>query len=160
MLWFVGGSLALSVAIDLGRLYWPLLGRVFNFFFGRWLRSFESERLTGATYFLIGSFLTVLSFPDWRIATAALFFLSLGDLAAALIGKKWGRTQIFDKTLEGSLACFVVSFGVSLLLVNWRVGLAGALAATVAEVLPVRINDNVLVPLVSAGVMAISAALL
>ena len=42
-----------------------------------------------------------LQVPAW-----ALFFLFLGDAAAALVGKSMGRIRIGEKTLEGALGCF------------------------------------------------------
>ncbi len=157
MILFVSLTLAASLIVDLGRLFWGPLQRLFQFMFGRWLRASEFQQLTGATFFLIGSLLTVLIFPAKQIVIPALLFLSLGDLAAALIGKRWGRVKIIDstskKTLEGSLACFAVCFSLSLFFVDWPTGLAGALAATIAEVLPVRLNDNVSMPVCGALAM-------
>ncbi|OQY27499.1 MAG: hypothetical protein B6244_10320 [Candidatus Cloacimonetes bacterium 4572_55] len=151
---YVAMALTISLTVDLGRFYVPRLRRVFEHLFGRWLRPFEFYQLTGATYFLIGSLLTVILVPDRLIVISSLLFLAWGDLSAALIGKKWGRIAVFDKTLEGSLACFFVCFIVSLFLTDWRVGLIGAIVATLVEVLPLRINDNVTIPISSALVMA------
>ena len=50
---------------------------------------------------MIGS-LVVLTFES-RICIPALLIMSFSDSAAAIIGKKYGKTKIFNKTLEGSL---------------------------------------------------------
>ena len=36
--------------------------------------------------------------------------MSFSDSAAAIIGKKYGKTKIFNKTLEGSFAFLITSF--------------------------------------------------
>jgi len=81
--------------------------------------------------------------------------LVLGDTAAALVGKTVGRVRILGKTLEGSLACFAVSF-----LFAWGVvGLpawvaaCGALTATLFELLPIPLDDNFRIPLSAGYVM-------
>jgi dolichol kinase len=85
---------------------------------------------------------------------AALGALILGDTAAALVGKAWGRVHIFGskKTLEGSIACLAVSllFAWKVTQLPWDVALVGAMAATLFEILPLPLDDNFAVPL-SAG---------
>jgi dolichol kinase len=61
---------------------------------------------------------------------------------------------MFGKTLEGSIACFVVCYGLTLIIpgpnLPFPVGLVGALVATVFELLPIPLDDNFRIPL-SAG---------
>lgn len=143
----------LSLGIDLGRHHWSVLAGLFTRLFGRWLRHSESNRLTGASYFLIGSLLTILIFPQKSISIAAILYLAWGDLAAALIGKAWGRPQFWGKSWPGSLACFTVSFGLGLWFFPITTALMGALAATLLEFLPLPPNDNLWIPLGSGFVL-------
>ena len=117
-------------------------------------------RLSGTTYFLVAS-LIVVAFFDKSVAIASLSFLTIGDAASAIIGSKYGKIKILGgRTFEGSLAFFVVCYVFGLILMNSsEVHLShamvvwGALSAAVAEVLPVPVDDNLTVALVTALVM-------
>ena len=141
-----------SLAIEVFRLNHPRTGHVFRHFFGELLRNHEEVSLLGSTYLLIACLLTIHLFPK-PVAVLALCFLILGDTVAAIVGKSIGRLRIIGgKTLEGSLACFVVCFGLTLLMpgVPVPVGLVGAFVATLFELLPIPLDDNFRIPL-SAG---------
>lgn len=147
----VGALLTLALAAELLKGVVPGVRVIFLRIFSPILRSQEQKGgLTGATYFLIGSFLCILLF-DKTLAIVCLCFLTLGDLCAALIGKQWGRIKLFSrKSLEGSLACFVVCTAAALLIgLHPVVAIAGALVATLIELLPVGVDDNVTIPLIS-----------
>ena len=147
----VGALLTLVLAAELLKGVVPGVRVIFLRIFSPILRSQEQKGgLTGATYFLIGSFLCILLF-DKTLAIVCLCFLTLGDLCAALIGKQWGRIKLFSrKSLEGSLACFVVCTAAALLIgLHPVVAIAGALVATLIELLPIGVDDNVTIPLIS-----------
>jgi dolichol kinase len=84
----------------------------------------------------------------------------LGDTAAALVGKTIGRVRVLGKTLEGSIACFVVSFLFAWGVVGLDPSLAacGALTATLFELLPVPLDDNFRIPLSAGYVMKLLGA--
>jgi glycerol-3-phosphate acyltransferase PlsY len=112
----------------------------------------------GSTYFLFSTILTILLFPK-SIAIASLLILILADTSAALVGKGVGRVSIYGKTLEGSLAFLLTS-----LLIVWIYpnlnrfsGSLGSLGATVIEILPIKINDNLTIPLVAGAIMSFLA---
>ena len=142
-----------TVVLDLLRLSDRRLRRFFLRLFRSLIRSHEEEHLLGSTYFMIAALLSVLAFDD-TIAIAALTFLILGDTLAAIVGKKYGKPMYWGKSPQGSLACFVccLIIGAALLDNQWVI-IAGALAATVAEALPVPMDDNMRVPIVSGLVM-------
>ena len=145
-------SVILSLAIEVFRLNHPRTRHVFRHFFGELLRNHEDASLLGSTYLLIACLLTIHLFPK-PVAVLALLFLILGDTVAAIVGKSMGRVRLIGgKTLEGSVACFLVCFGLTLLMpgVPPLVGLVGALTATVFELLPIPLDDNFRIPL-SAG---------
>ena len=147
----VGSLLAVALGIELLKAFLPAFRVIFVRIFSPMLRSQERRGgLTGATYYLIGSFFCMLLF-DKTLAIVCLCFLTFGDLFAALIGKQWGRIKLFSrKSLEGSLACFVVCAVIALLMgFHPIVAIAGALVATLIELLPTGVDDNVTVPLVS-----------
>jgi len=146
-----------TVAMDLLRLSDHRLRRFFLRLFRSLIRSHEQEHLLGSTYFMIAALLSVLAFDD-TIAIAALTFLIIGDTAAAVVGKKYGKPMYWGKSPQGSLACFAscLIIGAALLDNQWVI-VTGALAATVAEALPVPMDDNMRVPIVSGLVMQLVA---
>tara|TARA_B100001559_G_C15954288_1_gene373542 strand:- start:254 stop:508 length:255 start_codon:yes stop_codon:yes gene_type:complete len=84
--------------------------------------------------------------------------MSYSDTAAAIIGKMYGKTKIFKKTLEGSLAFFITSLIIILVMipeVNLGLGLVAILAATIVESLPISVDDNLSVPLIIALILSI-----
>jgi len=142
-----------TVVIDLLRLSDRRLRQFFLRLFRSLIRTHEEEHLLGSTYFMIAALLSVIAF-DEMIAICALSFLVIGDTAAAIVGKKYGRPKYWGKSPHGSAACFVVSFAIgALLLGDLRVAAAGAFAAAVAEALPVPMDDNMRVPIFSGLVM-------
>lgn len=144
-------SVILSLAIEVFRLNHPRSRNLFRHFFGELLRNHEDASLLGSTYLLIACLLSIHLFPK-PIAVLALSFLIVGDTVAAIVGKSVGRVRIFGKTLEGSLACLAVCFGITLFLpeIPFHVAIIGALVATLFELLPIPLDDNFRIPL-SAG---------
>jgi glycerol-3-phosphate acyltransferase PlsY len=150
-----------AIMIDIIRLRrLPLYGFL-NRLLGPILREHESADFAGASYILSASFFTILLF-DKSVAVAAISFIILGDIAAALIGRRFGKTKIKwsmvesndpnnRKSLEGSLSCLLMCIIVVLVVPHlplW-VGMVGALAATLVEGITLPINDNFSVPLIS-----------
>ncbi len=146
------------LAVEAARLTNPALNQFILTRFGSFIRTSEANRLTGTAPYIFGIGLT-LALYHRDIATAAICFLAFGDVAATTIGERYGKTKIGKKSLEGTLAFIVVAVIVGLLLPLAGVSLArsiivaGALAAAGVELLPLPVNDNLLIPLVSGGVM-------
>jgi dolichol kinase len=112
---------------------------------------------TGATYLLFSSMLCV-AFFEAQIAFAAIAFLSIGDTFAALIGIHFGKRKFLgmSKSLEGSLACFLSTFIFGLFFLNHPLlAFTGAVAASIAELIDVKVDDNVKIPLISGIVMTL-----
>ncbi len=143
------------VIIDLGRTHYKWLSKTFEILFNGMLRSHElAGKLTGASYVFIGSFISVVIFPK-EIAILVLLFTAFGDTAAALYGRKFGKFRIWNKTLEGSIvgliACFIIaSFFPQIPNI---VKFSGAFAAMFIELLPIKIDDNLRIPLFAGFVM-------
>ncbi len=143
------------LSVDLLRRYHPGVSSLFGkYIIGTVLREKEKSTLMGSTYFLIASVLVIILFPQ-SIAIVSLLILIISDTCAAWVGKGIGRVPIFGKTLEGSLA-----FLFSALLIVWLTpglnrlsGSVAALGATVVELLPTHIDDNLSIPLVAGAIM-------
>lgn len=147
-----------SLLIDLGRHYFKSLNVLVEKFFGFMLRKHERDskkkNLNGATYVLISAVLTLLLFPK-VFAVTAFAVLIIGDIAAALIGRKFGRTKFLFKSLEGTLAFFVFSCFVILLtpkitgnMTEFLIGFAAAAVGAIAENISGSwADDNLTIPL-------------
>lgn len=148
----------LMLLVDVARLYkWPFWKKVAKPIFGRMIRRHEKDgEFTGATYILLSACCVVALFSK-PIAIASLAFIIIGDPAAALIGRTVGRIRIGSKTVEGSLGCLVGTLLVAFVApkLPLAVGLTGAFVATIFEALPLRIDDNISVPLASGCVMTL-----
>ncbi len=133
--------------------------RYYRRIFGGLTRSSEAERFTGASFVFLGALSAVVLFPA-TVAILAMLFMSLGDSAAALVGIRYGRLRLGNKTLEGTAGCFVVCLAIALAGgLPGAVAMAGAATATLAELIPWGVvNDNVAIPLFAGGVMTLMMA--
>jgi len=153
----IGAITLFFLGLDLTRL----LSKKINIFFFKQVKTIykakEYKKFSSITIFLFASFLTVLLF-DQRIAILAVSYLIFGDFFSKFFGLHYGRHKIFDKTLEGSLAhltaCLLSGF-IFLHFISFPlyIYLTGVLVASTAELLPLGINDNFSVALLSASSM-------
>ena len=170
----LGILLVLSLMVELIRFKMPAVQKMFYRFVGSMLRSEENKKLTGATYIYASAFICTIIFrhrPEVSFIVLNLFIL--GDAVAAVVGLSIGRIKIGKKSLEGSLACFVLCLllfffvypSVPLLLEPWQGRLplmliiCTSLSITVFELVPLKfgksfsINDNLSVPVISGLIM-------
>lgn len=159
---FYAGFFLLVLTLDLIRLNVPSMNRIVLTKFSSFIRASEEHRLTGTAPYVLGIGLSLYLYR-MDIAAAAICFLAFGDVAATTIGERYGRTKIGNKSLEGSLAFVAAAVSVGLLLplvgitVVPAVILFGAIVAAGVELLPLPINDNLVIPLVSGGLMTLVA---
>ena len=144
----------LFLSIEILRMVHRPTTKIFYTFFGPILRRKERFTLTGGTTLLMSSLVCVLIFQK-PIAVAALCFLIIGDSMAALVGRSFGRIKVFRKTVEGSLACLGTCVVIVLVVppLEFIVGLVGAFVATLIELLPIPLDDNFLIPILSGAAM-------
>lgn len=170
-----------AIGLEVVRHHSPEVNRRFLYIFRELLRESENSTLTASTYFLIASS-TVFALCDKSVAALALVFVSVGDPVAGMVGERWGKiwltwqgssrhpaglrlrsghfSEVKGKSLEGSLGCLVTcliaGFIVAAItdLTFWLV-VVGAFCATMVEFLSFRVNDNLSIPLMAAGVMSL-----
>ena len=144
-------AVAVSIVFELARLHDARVRFFVSRMFRDLVRRHEQKQLLGSTYLLIAAVITIELFSK-EIAVSALGALVLGDTAAALVGRAFGRIRVLGKTLEGSLAFFAVSFLFSWGVVGMEPWLAacGALTGMLFELLPIPLDDNFRIP-ISAG---------
>lgn len=112
------------------------------------IRAKEERRMHSAVYFLLATIISLAVF-DFRIALAALLMTAFGDMFAAIIGKRFGKTLVFkNKTLPGCITELVISLIVGLIVLNnIYIILAMAFTATIVEISVSELDDNLLDPL-------------
>eukprot|EP00163_Fabomonas_tropica_P019375 TRINITY_DN339_c0_g1_i3.p1 TRINITY_DN339_c0_g1~~TRINITY_DN339_c0_g1_i3.p1 ORF type:complete len:174 (+),score=31.25 TRINITY_DN339_c0_g1_i3:716-1237(+) len=131
--------------------------------FGSLLRDSEHNTMTGTSYYFLGVTSSIILFHP-RVAIASILCLVLGDGGAALAGVSFGKIKIAGKkTLRGTLAMFFISLTIGIIL-YWDaqvfeiLALVGALCATLAELIPLDIDDNLTIPLLTGLGVHIAAA--
>lgn len=162
----------LVITPDVARFYIPALNKKVNEDFRFIMRDYEASSVSGITWFLSGMVLVLAMVPP-VIAGLAALLLAFGDPWASVFGVKFGRTKLFGsrKSVEGMLGgfgvCLIVSllyFGLSGLVAPAMVLPAALLAAAAGagvEALTIkRLDDNFVIPVVSAPILAGIVALL
>jgi dolichol kinase len=150
--------LCIALIIDYGRRFINPLNEFVNKYLSQVMRSEEKDLkvLSGATYMLMSSVLTIMFFSK-EVAIFALTVLIISDATAALIGKRFGKIRFFDKSLEGSIsfavsAVLVYYFYVEIFYFSLPLGksLLVIIVATIVELLAkkIRLDDNLAIPLV------------
>jgi dolichol kinase len=137
---------ASAIAIDVLRIHERRVRTFFRLFFGEMIREHERMSLLGSTYLLLAALLSIELFPQ-PVAATAIGFTVIGDAFGALVGRAWGKHKVFNKSLEGGLGCLAAclawaAFVVSVGGVSAPVAIAGAVVATVVEMLPIPLDDN------------------
>lgn len=113
------------------------------------LRPHERRGPAGATYMVVAYLLALILLPK-PVAVAAMLYNGLGDAAAALVGRRWGKHRTrWGKSWEGAAAGFVVDLLSGLLVPGLprSAALIGAAAASTFEFLPLPLDDNLRVTL-------------
>ena len=154
--WIISCAIILPI-LDYGRRHNKFLYRIYSNLFITFTRPIEQGILSGASWVIIGAAVTIFIFNE-NTAIIGLLVLSIADSAAAIVGIKFGKTQLFSKSLEGSAAFFITATIIvfSLSSAAAYVNFIAVIAATVVELFSTpRINDNLLIPMVLALILTI-----
>ena len=108
-----GGALGL----DLTRFRVQWVNRCFLRWLAPLLKHDEGHRFTGATFLVVAGLFSFLLFGS-QVAVPALLFLSLGDPAAALVGRRLPGPRVLGKSPGGTAAFVSVSLAVVAVLVS------------------------------------------
>ncbi len=123
--------------------------------------------LNGATWMCVASAIVAVLFAP-GVAAASMAMLMVGDGAAAVVGRRYGKTKWPGglKSVEGTAAYALTAFGVGLAVVAWpgselsvAMCAVGAGVGAIVEALPIPVNDNVRVPVLSGLAMVVAGAL-
>jgi len=150
-----------AIVLDLFRIHERRVRGFFRGFFGELIREHEEFGLMGSTYLLIASLLAIEIFPR-QVAAAAIGFTVIGDATAAMVGRRWGRRPFFKKTLEGAAGGLAGCLLWAAVLavpgtLPWSLVLVGALSASLVELLPIPLDDNLGMTLIAGYAMSLMA---
>jgi phytol kinase len=123
------------------------------------MRDHEKNRLGAHVFFLMATIICLAAF-DFGIAVAAVLMTTFGDMAAALIGKKYGKHWIKclkKKAWEGVIAELVVNIIIGAIILRagisgqpiWSIVIVMSVTATFVETIISKLDDNLLVPVFS-----------
>jgi dolichol kinase len=163
MILLLSGLTILALSLELLRNKLNFVNSLFNNIFFKMLRKNEQlGKLTGATWMLISSLIITVFFPIY-IVVPALIYLSVGDSFAAIIGKAYPYGKLGKKSITGTISGFIFS-SIFALLVNVtlpvHIIILGSLIAMIVEASPIKLNDNLTIPIISALSMKLSLSLL
>ena len=136
-------------------------------FFDSWLnimlRDHESRGgITGATWLIISSLITIIIFP-MEIAVPAILFLTIGDAFAAIVGKLLPLGIIKGKTISGSISGLFMSLMVIIPImdnIDYKILILGGFSAMTIELLSIPIDDNFTIPIISGFTMFLGLQLI
>jgi dolichol kinase len=168
-LWLLGIGGGFVVAGDLLRLQSQSFNRFCLKLVAPIARREEFHTQSAMASFIISSFIAILVFPP-AIASLSILLLALSDPAASIVGILFGKEKFSNgKSLQGSLACFVVAFVTILIFVSNQhlastnfisIAFIGALATTIAELSLVKIDDNFSIPIIGGAATWLALILL
>lgn len=143
---------------DRVRIHYPELLASAPWVNERFFRAEEHVRESAMTPYAIAILLTILTVPK-PAALIAIYTLAIADPLSAVVGITWGRHRIVPgKSVEGSSAFLIATGAIAFAVLTWAVPEAAlaarvqaalliAVLAAVCESLPLRIDDNLTIPL-------------
>ncbi len=150
---------AIATAIDISRLVFPEFNDFMFRRLGAFIRESEKHTITGTPWYLMGMLGSFFLF-SLPVAVCAIVFLACGDVSATVVGERCGTIKISGvKSLQGTIAFFIAALVCGYIAGSYWQGLpvrvvaAGAFTAAAVEVLPLKINDNLSIPVISGAVM-------
>lgn len=127
------------------------------------IRAEEQLKESAMVPYMIAVLLTIITFPK-PVAISAVFILAISDPLSAIIGIRFGKTRIFNhKSLEGSMAFFTSAVFITHFVLifstaaySWRITIVSlllGLIASILETLPIKLDDNLTIPLSTSFVL-------
>ena len=158
------GNLLVEHAYASGKM--PRINALYDKFFGGMLR-FEVKPgmwvISGGPYVFASACLSLLLFVPW-IAACGMTSMLLGDTAAALVGRRFGKHKTVNgKSIEGVIA-FIIAAAAGIFIVKHIIGiphlpvwgiLLAAAAGSVVELFEkqLKIDDNFSIPVAVGAVL-------
>lgn len=160
----LSGLLAVTLIVEVARLRNPVVNAICLKVFAPLIRVNEVHKTTGVPYFVASILISIAIFPH-PVAILAMLFLTFGDPIASFFGILFKKRSIViypGKSFQGTAAAFIVCALVSRIYLHSlgihdvdliRLTLLGGFAGAFAELIPLDIDDNFTIPLVSGFIM-------
>ena len=158
MIWALVALTASGLALDLVRFRVSWLNELVLNWMAPLLKQDEESHITGATYMVIAALFVFVVFGK-EVAIPAMLFLSLGDPAAAIVGRRMPGFRIMTKAPLCTAAFICVGSGAAAILVAangidhyWAIWV-GAGVAGVVELASIPPDDNLAIPILAGSAM-------
>ncbi|MCK5883505.1 MAG: hypothetical protein KAG61_07435 [Bacteriovoracaceae bacterium] len=169
IVYFCGTIASVLYLLDQVRIAYPERIKKFERFSKYLLRAEEQLKESAAVPYIMANLLTIITFPK-IIAISAIYTLAFADPLSAIIGIRFGKHRIVEhKTIEGSAAFFITTF-LSIFIIFSLHGITGwemwvtafgvAFIGTCFEMIPLKLDDNLTIPLFTAFLLWIFCATL
>jgi dolichol kinase len=166
--WLIGVSLAFAASgwtMELSRRRSRWVNERLMRVFSPVAHPHERYRVNSSTWYTTALLLLAL-FAPLPAAEIGVTVLALADPAAALVGRRYGRTRLrAGRSLEGTLAFFAVGAAASLVLLTLlhpmavpamlALAAAGGVAGAITEVFSTRLDDNFTIPIAVAAAVGL-----
>lgn len=125
------------------------------------MRAEEQLKESAMVPYVFAVLLTIITFPK-PLALIAIYTLAIADPLSAIVGIRFGKRRIVShKSVEGSLAFFISTLLISLGIFSITLGgisfvpitlaLLLAIMASAFEMIPIKLDDNLTIPLFTAA---------
>lgn len=161
----LGTLLGVTMSIEYSRSRWEWVNSVAVKVMGPVMRDTEVNSLTGIPFYMASCLFAFLIFPK-HVAVLSILYLALGDPSSSFFGVLYGRNKIFpNKSLQGTLGGFGVCALVTFAYLYWQrfpsekillLSMLGGFCGAVSELLPLNIDDNFAIPVVSGALMVLA----
>ncbi|MCO5143674.1 MAG: SEC59/DGK1/VTE5 family protein [Oligoflexia bacterium] len=161
----LGAALGGVMFIEYSRAKFKRVNKLAMVVLGPIMRDTEVNQLTGIPFYMASCLFAFLIFPK-HIAALSILYLALGDPSSSFFGVLYGKNKIFpNKSLQGTLGGFTVCFFATLVYLYFQdfpreklllISLIGGFSGSLAELLPLNIDDNFSIPVVSGFLMILA----
>ncbi len=161
----LGTVLAVVMSIEYSRSRWEWVNSVAVRYMGPVMRDTEVNSLTGIPFYMASCLFAFLMFSR-HVTILSILYLALGDPSSSFFGVLYGRNKIFpNKSLQGTLSGFIVCALATFAYLHWQgfpsgkillLSIIGGFCGAVSELLPLNVDDNFAIPVVSGTLMALA----
>ncbi|OFZ55643.1 MAG: hypothetical protein A2428_14925 [Bdellovibrionales bacterium RIFOXYC1_FULL_54_43] len=160
----IGSLLAISLIVETARLRIPALNRRVLKIWAPFMRAHECSGPSAVPPYLLSTLIAIAIFPK-PVAVLSILYLAYGDPIASLFGILYGDRSIrlpggksLIGTAAGTITCILVSFAFLKMLSFpdssiLAISVLGGLAGGTAELMPIDVDDNLSIPVISGFVL-------
>lgn len=146
------GCFLVALAADLIRLGVPSINRVFFRTFPYLASPRERSHIASSTWYLLGVAGALVLFPR-SFAEAGVLVLALADPVASWFGRKYGRRPFGSGSVLGSALFSLVTLILLVSVVGVPTAIGATIVVTLIEAARWPIDDNLSIPLSTAGAL-------